>query len=118
MHRSKYQDTDLLATIVTDHWRGFINKKSSERVMEDTLRTNILTDDQLMFYVLYDKCQYKISISLVNDTDSADKWQVYYQITLSDNTKESIAFAIDSILDYAKEVMLCKVTENDSIRKD
>lgn len=118
MHRPKYQDTDLLATIVTDHWRGFINKKSSERVMEDTLRTDILADDQLMFYVLYDKCQSKISISLVNDTDSTDKWQVYYQITLSDNTKESVAFAIDSIFDYAKEVMSCKVTENIEIRKD
>ncbi len=106
----KYVSSVALAEAIVEDWVDFINKSKIDGLF------SLLMDNKIYYpYVLdgtgcvieacFDREHSNIILSLINKEDSLI--QVYYKIVLYDNTKRSVAFAIDSVIDYAVNIMLC-----------
>ncbi len=104
MRKRRFIESQEFATVIVDRWRSIINGGADSSI---ELCSQQMTDCGLKIKVSFDTLQLQIQMRLMSDRDT-----VLYTITTSDNTKDSISYAIDSILGYAKDVILCDLQED------
>lgn len=100
MYQAKYKDSELLAEQIITGWRELVNARS-------ILKGSILDSPDLKYNHLslwydYDLEKAQISMHLHDSTTRSE----LYRVTISDNTRESTLFAIDSIFSYAAQIIL------------